>query len=135
MTREPNNIDWKKVDDLLVAGSSGAEIAANMGIHPTTLYNRCVTDKEMPFCDYSAQKRSKGDSLLRAHQFAKALGFTDKGDNTLLIWLGKVRLKQMTPEDETQRQTTYNIMVPHGLAIGSNVPTAPISTEPNQSPE
>lgn len=49
------------------------------------------------------QKRAKGESILRAHQYAKALGLTDKGDNTLLIWLGKQRLEQR--ENIEKKQT------------------------------
>lgn len=88
------HIDWKKVDDLLVAGCSGTRIAAAIGINRYTLYDRCVTDKGIPWDQYSQQMQAKGESILEAHQFAKALGLTDKGDNTLLIWLGKTRLKQ-----------------------------------------
>ena len=92
--RTPTEIDWKKVDDLLMAGCMGTGIAAYIGISAQTLYDRCLTDKGILFAHYSQQKKEKGDEILRAHQYAKALGLTDKGDNTLLIWLGKNRLKQ-----------------------------------------
>lgn len=91
--------DWEKIDNLLVAGCTGTEIAGYLGIHPETLYKWAEQDKKMGFSDYLAQKRSKGDSLLKAHQYAKAMGMTDKGDNTLLIWLGKCRLKQKEHSD------------------------------------
>jgi hypothetical protein len=48
----------------------------------------------MGFTAYSQQKRAKGESDLRLAQHLKALGKTKKGDNTLLIWLGKQRLNQ-----------------------------------------
>lgn len=70
------------------------EIASSIGINYHTLYDRTVTDKGMMFSEYSQKMSAKGESRLRAHQYAKALGLTDKGDNTLLIFLGKVRLKQ-----------------------------------------
>jgi len=92
--RTPTEIDWKKVDDLLMAGCMGTGIAAYIGISAQTLYDRCLTDKGILFAHYSQQKKEKGDEILRAHLYAKALGLTDKGDNTLLIWLGKNRLKQ-----------------------------------------
>lgn len=92
--RPQSEIDWKKVDDLLMAGCMGTGIAHYLGIAPCTLYDRCLIDKGIPFSEYSQQKKEKGDEILRAHQYAKALGLTDKGDNTLLIFLGKVRLKQ-----------------------------------------
>ncbi len=93
-------IDWKKVDELLMAGCSGAEVAAYFGVNPATLYDRCQTDNKRMFSDYSQEKCSKGESILRAHQYAKSLGLTDKGDNTLLIWLGKTRLKQKEHTEE-----------------------------------
>lgn len=87
-------IDWKKVDDLMIAGCLGTEIAAFFGIHPDTFYKRVELEKGMGFSAYLQKMHSKGESILRAHQYAKSIGLTDKGDNTLLIWLGKTRLKQ-----------------------------------------
>lgn len=92
-------IDWKKVDDLLLAGCHGTEIAAYIGVHPETLYDRCKLEFGTVFSVYSQEKKSKGESILRAHQYAKAVGLTTKGDNTLLIWLGKNRLKQRENEE------------------------------------
>lgn len=95
-----SNIDWKKVDELLIAGCTAPEIAGYFGCSVRTLYTRCETDNHVLYSEYSQEKCSKGDSILRAHQFAKALGLTDKGDNTLLIWLGKTRLKQKEQEEQ-----------------------------------
>ena len=108
-------IDMKKVDDLLIAGCKGTEVASYFGIHPDTLYSRVEKEKGMTFTAYSAQKRQKGESLLRAQQFAKALGATKEGDNMMLIWLGKNRLDQTdnvkqdaSPQDENIQQTIQN---------------------------
>src|SRR5271163_3811980 len=94
-------IDWKKVDELMMAGCPGSEIAGYLGFHPDTLYRRVKEEKNMEYAAYLAEKRSKGDAILRAHQYAKAMGFTEKGDNTLLIWLGKNRLGQKENRDDT----------------------------------
>ena len=102
MGRNLTKIDWKKVDELMIAGCCGAEIAGYFGIHPDTLYKHVEREKKMCFTAYHQEKKAKGDSILRAHQYAKALGLTDKGDNTLLIWLGKTRLKQV---EEKQKET------------------------------
>lgn len=96
-------IDWKEVDNLLAARCSGTEIAGFLGIHQVTLYEKCLEEKGQIFSNYSAEKYAKGDSLLRAHQFAKALGFTGKGDNALLIWLGKNRLNQREKDSDETR--------------------------------
>jgi len=105
MTPEKNGrnlavIDWEKVDQLLVSGQKGTEVAAFLGIHPTTFYRRVEEDKGVSFTEYLQQKRSHGDGLLKTQQFAKAMGYTEKGDNTLLIWLGKTRLEQKEHVDK-----------------------------------
>lgn len=100
------NIDWKKVEDLLMSGCMGTGIAAYLGISAQTLYDRCLIEKGILFSQFSQEKKEKGDEILRAHQYAKALGLTEKGDNTLLIWLGKTRLKQSEEKVIDTRQIT-----------------------------
>lgn len=104
--RPKSDINWAIVDSLLEAGCSGAEISANLGINPATLYDRCQSDHKRMFSEYSQEKQSKGDSLLRKAQFDKALN----GDNTLMIWLGKCRLKQ------TDAKMTINLEGDHPIA-------------------
>lgn len=94
ITRTEKPIDWKVVDDLLLAGCNGMEISSHFDMHHDTLYKRVQEKYGLSFTSYASEKRQKGESLLRAQQFAKALGVTVKGDNTLLIWLGKQRLNQ-----------------------------------------
>ncbi len=87
-------IDWDQVDKLLISGCTGTEIASSIGCCPDTLYDRTEQEKGVLFSEYSRQKKEKGDTLLRQAQFAKAA----KGDNTMLIWLGKLRLGQRDPD-------------------------------------
>lgn len=89
-------IDWDKVNSLLVAGCSGAEICGYLGIGESALFTHCQAEKGMLFSNYARQFYQKGDSILRAKQFEKA----SKGDNSMLIWLGKNRLKQRDKEPE-----------------------------------
>lgn len=103
-------IDWKKVDDLLISGCSGAQIAGYFGLNPATIYDRCNKDHGIPFSEYSQQKYSKGETILKAHQFAKAIGKTKDGDNTLLIWLGKQRLGQKEPDKTLEKGDIANIV-------------------------
>jgi hypothetical protein len=107
MARTPKEINWDLVDNLLMAGCSGPEIAPHFDIHYETLYDRTVKEFGMSYTQYSQRLRQKGDALLKAKQYAKALGQTETGDNTLLIWLGKNRLGQkenqennITPNDK-----------------------------------
>jgi hypothetical protein len=90
MGRKKANIDWGKVDQMLMAGCNGVEVAASIGIHPDTLYLRCEEDNNMGFSQYSAAKKASGDRLLKMKQFDLAV----KGDRTMLVWLGKQRLGQ-----------------------------------------
>lgn len=90
MSRPEKPINWKLVDDLLIAGCNGSEIASHFDMHPDTLYRRIEEQYGMGFTAYCSEKRQRGDSILRSKQFEKAM----KGDNTMLVWLGKNRLKQ-----------------------------------------
>lgn len=97
--RPLKHIDWELVDEFLLAGCTGTEIASHFDMHPETFYDRVAAEKGTGFTDYSSQKRCKGQSILRYAQYKKAIGATDKGDNTLLIWLGKQRLNQKEAND------------------------------------
>jgi len=91
MSRPPKPIDWKRVDELLIAGCLGTEIAANFDMHPDTFYNRVKEKYDMGFTEYSSEKRAIGNSIIRAVQFDEAVRKRDRG---MLIWLGKNRLSQ-----------------------------------------
>lgn len=98
-------VDWDLVDELLEAGCTGVEIAPHFNMHPETFYERVVKEKNMKFSHYAEIKANKGNSLLRKVQYNKALS----GDNTMLVWLGKQRLKQReTPVDVTISEETIN---------------------------
>ncbi len=93
MTKE---INWETIDGMLIAGCNGIQCAAAIGVHHDTLYDRCVQDNKVSFSVYSQAKRAHGDALLHAAQFHKA--YKDKNP-TMLIWLGKQRLKQKEDMD------------------------------------
>src|SRR5271157_806959 len=62
MTGRPEKpIDWDSVDKYLLAGRSGVAISKSIGIHYTTLYDRCVKEKGCSFTEYSITLYSKGD--------------------------------------------------------------------------
>lgn len=96
--RPQKPIDWDMVDQLLMAGCSGTEVAANFNIHRDTLYDRVVKEFGISFTEYSAKYEEKGKSLIKLKQFEKAL----EKDNTLLIWLGKQRLSQREPDSKSE---------------------------------
>lgn len=137
MSRPEILIDWKKVDDLLIAGCMGTEIAGYIGISANTLYDRVQDKYNCSFSQYSQEKKSKGESILRAHQYAKALGLTDKGDNTLLIWLGKQRLNQRDHKEESKQIIQSTFKVNYSNDTGSPIQILPenLSEATPSSPE
>ena len=112
-------IDWKQVENLLMAGCSGAEIAASLGMHPETLYDRVVKEFKISFTDYSYKYKQKGDSLLKAKQFESAI--KDK-NIPMQIWLGKQRLGQKDKTDlEVNSVSKVHIEVPKKPDNDNNV--------------
>ncbi|MFO7745454.1 MAG: hypothetical protein R6V36_08725 [Psychroflexus sp.] len=99
MGRKKIDIDWNKVDQFLIAGCTGTEIAESLGLKPETLYDRTQVDKNMHWTEYSTIKKITGENLLRSKQFQVAM----QGDRGMLIWLGKNRLKQS--DDPTKKET------------------------------
>lgn len=107
MPRPQKKIDWKRVNELLEAGCPGTEIAAYFGMHPDTFYKRVESQYKMGFSDYSSQKKSCGDALIREAQYKKA---TKRLDNTMLVWLGKNRLGQK--ENTSEREYPEDVVKP-----------------------
>lgn len=124
-------LDWKKIDFLLEAGCSGYEVAAQIGVHHDTVYNRLAEHYGESFSDYSAKKRSKGDSNIKVVQYQKAL----KGDNHMLIWLGKNRLKQKDKEEDIAKGQSITVNVNGELGAGLKVPAKELSSSDNQGAE
>ena len=90
MARKKISIDWKYVDDKLAKFWEGTEVAAGLGIEFKTLERRIKEKYNVHFGDYKAQKRAKGESVLRELQLKTAL----EGNVTMQIWLGKQYLGQ-----------------------------------------
>ena len=89
MSRPEVTITWAKIDDLLRSGCTGVQAAASIGIHPNTFYRRVEEKFKMSFSDYAAEKKAQGQAFIKYHQYQKALGITKKGDNGMLVWVGK----------------------------------------------
>lgn len=87
-------IDWNVADAFLEAGCTGVQVAEHFGVHPDTLYTRCLQERGAGFSEYAQAKKASGEKLLAKAQFDKALGRNKDADNTMLIWLGKQRLNQ-----------------------------------------
>ena len=118
--RPETPIDWKQVENLLMAGCLGTEVAASIGISEDTLYRRVVKElKYESFTAYAVNFRQKGDSLLKAKQFETAI----KDKNVpMQIWLGKQRLGQKDKTDlEVNSVSNVHIEVPKKPDNDNNV--------------
>lgn len=76
--RPKAKIDWRRVDQMLMAQCDGVTIADSLGIHPDSLYRACDRDHKMTFTAYSQQKRSKGVATAREVFYKQA--WIDKND-------------------------------------------------------
>jgi hypothetical protein len=103
MSRPEAKIDWVKVALLCQEGRNGVQIASTLGIHYNTLYERCKTDNNCEFSEWSQDKRSFGDGELHSMQYKKAM----KGDVQMLKWLGEWRLGQK--DDKTRQDDTTQL--------------------------
>lgn len=93
--RPKTAIDWDRVGQSIMMGSSATQTAAFFGISVDTLYTRCKKDLNQDFTAFCQEKRASGDKLLHQTQFEVAV----KNKNTsMLIWLGKQRLGQRENE-------------------------------------
>lgn len=95
--RPKHPIDWDRVIKMTMAGASGASIAHELGLKPDLLYDRVQTDHGLDFSTFQTIHRMRGDDMLKLKQFELAM----KGDKSMLIWLGKNRLKQRDRQEFT----------------------------------
>lgn len=89
--RKKIEIDWKQVNSLLEIQCTGKEVASVLDISYNTLERRCKEVYGINYEDWSAVKRQTGHASLRRMQWKAA----EKGNTTMLIWLGKQVLGQM----------------------------------------
>ncbi len=101
-------IDWAFVDEHLEGGCTGSQVAAMLGMHPDTFYERTVKEKGVSnFSAYLQQKKAKGDANIHMWQYRSA----KRGNIQMLIWLGKQRLGQKDKQPEEVAQTQVNIEI------------------------
>jgi len=104
MARKKIEIDWNLVDEMLKDFCEGTEVADALGIHKETLYDAVKATFNTDFSDYKAQKRARGCQSLRQKQVSSA----NKGNVSMLIWLGKQYLGQSDKTDHTTKGESLN---------------------------
>lgn len=79
-------IDWRKVDQMLMAQCTAVEIASALGLGcEDTLYKACKRDHKINFSEYSQQKRAKGHATAKEVFYKKA--FIDGDTTAAIFWL------------------------------------------------
>lgn len=111
--REKTKIDWDKVEKYAMAGSNGVQIASALGVHYNTLSLACKREQKCDFSEFLRTKREKGNNLLLNKQYELAV----KGDRTMLIWLGKIRLNQKETQEE---KVDYKPVLENGKELPSD---------------
>lgn len=104
MGRKPIPIDWEEVDKLCQIQCTQEEIASFFNCTIDTLNNRCKSENGKTFSEYSREKRECGKCSLRRAQWKLA----QKGNATLLIWLGKNWLGQSDGDARTTEPPKEN---------------------------
>lgn len=90
MARPKKELNWEVIDKLCEFQATQEEIAQFCECSVDTLDRRSKELFDMSFADYFDEKRGKGKISLRRAQWQSA----QKGNATLLIWLGKQYLGQ-----------------------------------------
>jgi AraC-like DNA-binding protein len=99
MARPRKDINFDDVDKLCGLQCTEEEIAQFLGVSVDTLARACKRRYRISFAEYFGQKRGLGRISLRRAQWQAA----QKGNPTLLIWLGKQYLGQ---KDKSQYEHT-----------------------------
>ena len=94
--RPEAKIDWNQVTTWLREGRTGPQIASTLGISRDCLYDRCLSDNNTNFSEFSQDKKAIGDGELHTAQFKKAM----RGDSNMLKHLGEWRLGQKEKKNE-----------------------------------
>lgn len=89
MARPKAEINWQRVDQMLMAQCDGVMIADSLGVHPDTLYKACERDHKLTFTAYSQQKRSKGVATAREIFYRQAWVDNNDGQQATrqIFWL------------------------------------------------
>ena len=106
--RPPKEINWKKVEEYIEAGSSGTEIAAKFDMKHQTFYARFAQEYKCGFQEYRADRQEGGAADLRWMIHAKALNNKAPGNPNVLMYLASRRLGMKEPESTPQKPPLQN---------------------------
>ncbi len=111
-------IDWSQVQKLCGIQCTEDEISQFTGVSVDVLHRACKRVHGMNFADFFKQNRGQGKVSLRRYQWQAA----QKGNPTMLIWLGKQFLQQSD-------KNTHEISGPGGKPIEVKNKTTELTDE------
>lgn len=94
MARPPKPINWDMVIKWMEAGCTQNFIARQFNIHPKNFIHKFKQEFGCSFVNFVVDFTSDGKENIKAVQYFKAIGLTQKGDNKMLELLGKEWLGQ-----------------------------------------
>lgn len=127
MGRKKAVIDWRRVDQLLMAQCGTSEIAESQGVSPETLHRACRREHKIDFEAYSRQKKTRGVTFAKEKFYQQA--WIENGDpksqtTKQIFWLknhagwsDKPSFKDDEPKDEAPKQYELKISLPDGTAL------------------
>lgn len=83
-------IDWAYVDQLILSGCNGAQIAGALDMHPISFYKRFEEEKNEIFTNYQPIREKGGQAIILHKQMSVA----KNGNVQMLMFLGKERCGQ-----------------------------------------
>lgn len=108
--------DWVQIEKMCAIFCTGEEIAAILGISYDTLERRVKERFDMSCAEYIKEKSAIGKMSLRRMQYKAA----EKGNNAMLIWLGKQYLGQ-TDKQDLSDDTIQKIQLAYSLNQGESM--------------
>lgn len=106
MARPKKDIDYRTLAALCACQCTEIECASVLGIGRATLERALKRDGHGTFAEYFAEHSGKGRASLRRRQYELA----DKGNATMLIWLGKQWLGQ-------SEKSELDLNVPQAISV------------------
>ncbi len=95
--RPKKEVNWRAIDAMCLYHCKQTEIASFLNLSTSTLNRACLTDHKISFDEYLTKKHEAGNVKLRHRQWIEA----EKGNVTMLIWLGKQYLNQKDQSSST----------------------------------
>lgn len=122
-------INWEEVEELMMAGVIQERIAGSQGVDADTLRSRFTEKYGEQYSVYSAKMHSKGLACIEREQIRVALDPENKNRHNMLMYLGRVKLKQRENDTDTVDSPNDSITALQEIIIRQQADSAYLRTE------